>query len=119
MNVNRRSQVDRSAATRAALIDAARPLFAEHGFGGVGTETIVRAAGVTRGALYHQFADKTELFAAVFEEVERDVNAGIVEVVTASGATDPLEIMALAADAWLEACERPEVQRIAVLDAPA
>jgi AcrR family transcriptional regulator len=119
MNVNRRTQADRSAATREALVAAARPLFAEHGFGGVGTEAIVRAAGVTRGALYHQFADKTELFAAVFEEVERDVNAGIVEVVTASGATDPLEIMALAADAWLEACERPEVQRIALLDAPA
>ena len=58
MQVNRRSQADRSAATRASLVQAARLLFAEHGFGGVGTETIVAAAGVTRGALYHQFADK-------------------------------------------------------------
>ena len=119
MNVNRRTQVDRSAATRTALIDAARPLFAEHGFGGVGTETIVRAAGVTRGALYHQFADKTELFAAVFEAVEEDIGARIGEVVAAAGSTDPLEAMRTGAGAWLDACAEPEVQQIVLLDAPA
>jgi len=119
MKVNRRTQADRSAATREALIAAARPLFTEHGFAGVGTETIVRAAGVTRGALYHQFADKTELFAAVFEEVERDINAGIGQAVAAAGVTDPLEVMAVGTAAWLDACARPEVQRIVLLDAPA
>jgi len=119
MNVNRRSQVDRSAATRAALIDAARPLFAEHGFGGVGTETIVRAAGVTRGALYHQFADKTELFAAVFEAVEEDIGKRIGVVVLEAGAEDPVEAMRTGAGAWLDACAEPEVQQIVLLDAPA
>ena len=119
MNVNRRTQVDRSAATRTALIDAARPLFAEHGYGGVGTETIVRAAGVTRGALYHQFADKTELFAAVFEAVEEDIGARIGKVVAASGSTDPIEAMRTGAAAWLDACAEPEVQQIVLLDAPA
>ena len=119
MTVNRRTQVDRSAATRTALIDAARPLFARHGFGGVGTETIVRAAGVTRGALYHQFADKTELFAAVFEAVEEDIGARIGEVVAAAGTTDPLEAMRTGAGAWLDACAEPEVQQIVLLDAPA
>ena len=119
MNVNRRTQVDRSAATRTALIDAARPLFAEHGYGGVGTETIVRAAGVTRGALYHQFTDKTELFAAVFEAVEEDIGARIGKVVAAAGATDPLEAMRTGAGAWLDACAEPEVQQIVLLDAPA
>jgi AcrR family transcriptional regulator len=120
MNVNpRRTQADRSAATREALVAAARALFRDHGFGGVGTEAIVREAGVTRGALYHQFADKTELFAAVVEAVERDVNAGIGAAVADAGVTDPIDVMVLGARAWLEACGRPEVQRILLLDAPA
>jgi AcrR family transcriptional regulator len=58
MKVNR-TQPARSAMTRAALIQAARALFAGHGFAGVSTEAIVQAAGMTLGALYHQFADKT------------------------------------------------------------
>ncbi|UQX11955.1 TetR family transcriptional regulator [Candidatus Mycobacterium methanotrophicum] len=52
---------------------AARPLLAAQGFAEVALETIVRAAGVTRGALYHHFADKTELFAAVFEQADGEV----------------------------------------------
>ena len=66
----RRTQADRSATTRRALVLAARRLFAEHGYAAVGTERIAAEAGVTRGALYHQFADKVELFAAVMETVE-------------------------------------------------
>jgi AcrR family transcriptional regulator len=119
MKVNRRSQVDRSAATRAALVAAARPLFAERGFRGVGTETIVRAAGVTRGALYHQFADKTELFEAVYEAIEEDLGRRLGERIAAAGATDPLEVMRLGAVAWLEACGEREVQQIVLLDGPA
>lgn len=119
MKVNRRSQADRSAATRAALIAAARPLFAGRGFGGVGTETIARAAGVTRGALYHQFNDKTELFQAVYEAVEEDLAGRLAERIATSGASDPIEVMKLGADAWLDACVEPEVQQIVLLDGPA
>lgn len=123
MKVNRpRTQADRSAATKDALVHAARPLFAEHGFSGVGTEAIVRAAGVTRGAMYHQFADKTELFAAVFEAVEADVMTRIAATVSAEEradeAADPIAMMELGANAWLDACADPEVQRIVLIEAP-
>jgi AcrR family transcriptional regulator len=119
MEVNPRSQPARSAATRAALIQAARPLFAEHGFAGVATETIVRAAGVTRGALYHQFADKAELFAAVYEAVENDIAIRIGQRIALEGAADPIEVMILGAHTWLDVCAEPEVQQIVLLDAPA
>jgi len=119
MKVNRRSQVDRSATTRAALVAAARRLFAEQGFGGVGTEAIVRAAGVTRGALYHQFADKTALFEAVYEAIEEDLAKGLGDRILASGVKDPIEALALGADAWLDACREPEVQQIVLIDGPA
>src|ERR671930_362511 len=104
---------------RAALIAAARPLFAARGFAGVGTEEIVRAAGVTRGALYHQFADKRELFAAVFEELEGELAQRTGAAAVASGTDDPLVALRLGSDAWLEACTEPEVQRIVLLDGPA
>lgn len=118
MNSNRRTQSERSAATRDALISAARPLFAARGYADVGTEEIVRAAGVTRGALYHHFADKTELFAAVFEVVEAEVSERIQGAVAAAD-EDPLAVMQHGASAWLDACAEPEVHRIVLLDAPA
>src|SRR5260221_3605153 len=67
----------RSEATRQALVRAARSLFGARGYADVGTEEIVRAAGVTRGALYHQFHDKAGLFAAVAEEVEAEITGRI------------------------------------------
>jgi AcrR family transcriptional regulator len=114
-----RTQAERSAKTREALIAAARPLFAAHGFAEVALETIVRAAGVTRGALYHHFADKTELFAAVFERVEGEVAARMGEAIAAAGETDPVEVIRLGAGFWLDACSDPEIQRIVLVDAPA
>jgi len=119
MNAARRTQAERAAETRDALIAAARPLFAAQGFAEVALEAIVRAAGVTRGALYHHFADKTELFAAVFEQVEEEVAVRMGEAITASNQTDPIEVMRLGAGFWLDACSDPEVQRIVLVDAPA
>lgn len=119
MDGTRRTQAERAAETREALIEAARPLFAAQGFAEVALETIVRAAGVTRGALYHHFADKTELFAAVFEKVEGEVAARMGEAIAASNQTDPVEVMRFGADFWLDVCSDPEVQRIVLVDAPA
>ena len=118
-SVPRTKHAERSEATRAALVAAARPLFAERGFAGVGTEEIVRAAGVTRGALYHQFRDKEDLFAAVFELLESELAQRTAAAAGASGTTDPLVELRIGAEAWLDACTEPEIQRIVLLDGPA
>jgi AcrR family transcriptional regulator len=117
--VTRRTQADRTAATRAALVAAARPLFAEHGYAAVGTERIAHAAGVSRGALYHQFADKADVFAAVLEAVEADLTGRLIEAVAEAGSADPPSMLTTGADAWLDAIADPEVRRIALLDGPA
>lgn len=103
---------------REALVAAGRSLFAAQGFAAVGTEAIVQAAGVTRGALYHHFADKTELFAAVFEAVEMQVIAEIGAAIAAAAPGDPVETMRLATSAWLDASAEPGIRRIALLEAP-
>ena len=114
-----RTQAQRSEATRSALVKAARRLFAKRGYAAVGTEEIVRAAGVTRGALYHEFRDKRELFAAVFELLESELAHRTAAAAGASGATDPLVELRVGAEAWLDACTEPEIQRIVLLDGPA
>ncbi len=114
----RTPQAERSEATRSALIAAARGLFAERGYAAVGTEEIVRSTGVTRGALYHHFAGKVELFRAVYEDVERELMERIATSAVSS-AGDPLQALHAGAQAFLDACEDPAVQRIALLDAPA
>lgn len=118
MNVNPRTQAERREATRAALINAARPLFAERGYAGVGTEEIVRAAGVTRGALYHHFDGKRELFAAVYELIEAELAERIAAGALAANADSPLEAMRAGAAMFLDVCTEPEAQRIVLLDGP-
>lgn len=117
MNVKRRTQVERSEATRGALVRAGRELFGDRGYGGVGTEEIVAHAGVTRGALYHQFADKRALFRAVLEELEQEVINRLGEQVVAK-APGPGAALAATMSAWLDVCEEPDVQQIMLLDAP-
>jgi AcrR family transcriptional regulator len=119
MNSNRRTQAERTATTRDALIAAARRLFGERGYADVGTEEVVRAAGVSRGALYHHFADKAELFAAAFESVEEMTNARIVAAVLAAGPDDPITAMRLGTAVFLDICTEPEMARIMLIDAPA
>src|SRR5262252_9128151 len=108
----------RSEATRRQLVTAARALFGARGYAGVGTEEIVRAAGVTRGALYHQFRDKADLFAAVAEEVEAEI-ADRIAAGVADAAADPIEALRTGARLFLDACAEPDVERIILLDAPA
>jgi AcrR family transcriptional regulator len=114
----KRTQAERTAATRGALTDAARRLWSERGYAAVGTPEIAAAAGVTRGALYHQFADKAALFLAVADAVEGDVTGRVGAYVAASGAQDPAAALHASVDGWLEACEEPEVRQILLLDGP-
>jgi AcrR family transcriptional regulator len=104
-------------ATREALIEAALALFAERGYADVGTEEIVARAKVTRGALYHHFEDKRDLFRAVFERVEADLMERIGA--TMGGADSPWELMVAGMRSFLDACEEPAVKRISLTDAPA
>ena len=115
MNVKNR-KAEQSAATRNALLDAARSLFGERGFAAVSTEEIVQAAGVTRGALYHHFKDKQDLFTAVVERVEQE----ILERVAAAALAEPdvWEQQRVAVGAFLDGCLDPAVQRVILTDAP-
>jgi AcrR family transcriptional regulator len=104
-------------ATREALVDAALALFTERGYARVGTEEIVARAKVTRGALYHHFTDKRDLFRAVFERVEGDLMKRIGA--TMEVADDRWELMVTGMKAFLDACEEPAVKQISLTDAPA
>lgn len=113
----RRSNRDRSDAMRAALLAAARSLFVEKGYAETGTPEIVAAAGVTRGALYHHFADKQALFRAVVE-AEAEAVAARVEADAPQG-MEPLAALAAGGDAYLEAMREPGRTRLLLLDGPA
>ncbi len=121
-NEERRStQAERRAATRRALMDAARGLFAERGYHEVAAEEIVSRAGVTRGAMYHHFEDKRGLFRAVVEEIEAEIDEVVAEA--AWGAMresgDPLEAWEVGFYAALDFYSRPDVRRIQLVDSPA
>jgi AcrR family transcriptional regulator len=115
----RRTQAERTAATRARLLEAGRRLFAADGYAAVPTQAIVDAAGVTRGALYHQFGDKSGLFAEVYEDVERDLVTRISARIVAAEPVDQLAAMRTGARLFLAECSAPDVQRIVLIDAPA
>lgn len=107
----------RSSATRRKLISAARELFAARGYNDVGTTEIVRAAGVTRGALYHQFADKAELLAAVVDEIDAEMTQQLASGAMAAGDADPVAILTVGAGAFLEAVTRQDVHQVLLVDA--
>jgi AcrR family transcriptional regulator len=109
-------QAERSEATRKALVDVGRKLFAKRGYADVGTEEIVRRAGVTRGALYHHFSGKEDLFRAVAEQVEEETTRRSAEAALAH--QDPWDQQNAGWNAFLDACLDPSVQRIILLDAP-
>ncbi len=112
------TQAERTEATRGRLIATARRLFAERGFAATSTEEILSEADVSRGALYHHFPSKTDLFQATFEQVEDELTARVLQSAGAGGETDPMRILRIGFDAFLDQCLNPEVQRIVMLEGP-
>lgn len=118
----RRTQDERRTATRQALLAAARDLFAQKGYAATATPEIALAAGVTRGALYHHFADKLALFAAVVA-AEHEAVARAIEAATddesAVAPADMIEALVLGGDAFLTAMQVEGRRQIMLVDAPA
>lgn len=110
-------KAERGRATREQLVEIATGLFAEHGYEGTSIEAVLRAAKVSRGALYHHFAGKDALFEAVFEAVELDVGHRLAERL--AGVTDPVEALRAGCLYWITLAGDPVVQRILLIDAPA
>jgi AcrR family transcriptional regulator len=103
-------------ATRAALVIAARQLFGEKGFADTSTDEIVTRAGVTKGALYHHFDGKEDLFKAVFEQVQREVSD---QAVAEFLGPDSWEALLKGCSLWVDAHLDPSVRRIVLQDARA
>ncbi|WP_378737754.1 TetR/AcrR family transcriptional regulator [Nocardia brasiliensis] len=110
-------RTEQRVATRRALLRESRRLFAAKGYGAVGLSEIVTAAGVTKGALYHNFDSKAELFAAVLEQVQIEVGERVAAA--ADAVEDRWEQLVAGCEAFLTTCTDPEIQRIMLIDGPA
>ena len=107
----------RTAETKQALMAAARRLIMDQGFAETGTPQIVRAAKATRGALYHHFADKTDLFRAILWAEAQDVSAQIEA--TTQGDLAPIEALTEGAASYFDAMAQPGRARLLLVDGPA
>ncbi|MFI1016187.1 TetR/AcrR family transcriptional regulator [Streptomyces sp. NPDC020965] len=103
--------------TRRTLLGVSRELFAAEGYGALGLAEIVGAAGVTKGALYHHFASKAELFRAVLAEVQAEVGERVAEA--ADARDDPWDQLTAGCQEFITAATDPEIQRILLIDGPA
>jgi AcrR family transcriptional regulator len=108
---------EEAARTREQIVAAGRASFAARGFGATSTTAVAAAAGVTRGAVYHHFSDKTDLFRAVFLDLEHELNAAVTTAAAAE--SEPLAAVLAGCSALLDFAGRPDYQQIAVVDAPA
>ncbi|AEW97794.1 transcriptional regulator, TetR family [Streptantibioticus cattleyicolor NRRL 8057 = DSM 46488] len=108
--------------TRRALLSAARRLFADRGYAATGTEDIVTAARVTRGALYHHFRDKADLFRAVMAECAQEMAERLVEQEVRRAEEHPgdaWQLLRTGFQSFLDACTDPDFQRIVLIEGPA
>src|SRR5215831_15164426 len=112
-------RAEHAADTREALVAAARRLFAANGYDGTGTEQIVAEARVTRGALYHHFRDKADLFRAAMAEAAGEVALQLVDEQLAAEATSPLQEIRNGVSAFLDVCVGGgDFQRVVLVDGP-
>ena len=114
---DRRTQTERSGATIEQLLGTARKLFAQKGFAGTSIEEIVRGAGVTRGAMYHHFKNKEEVFEAVFQREHEMLAERVREAATKK--TKAWDQLKAGCDEFLTASLDPEIQQICMIDGTA
>lgn len=112
-----RSNPERTAATRQALLDAARELFVARGYGDTSTPDICTAAGITRGALYHHFVDKRDLFRQLLAREAETVRAEIEAA--APAARSAAEALVAGSEAYLDAMRVPGRTRLLLIEGPA
>lgn len=103
--------------TRQALLRESRRLFAGSGYGAVGLAEIVQAAGVTKGALYHHFNGKEDVFRAVLEEMQQEVGRRVAAAADAHD--DPWTQLTAGCQEFLTATTDPDIQRVMLVDGPA
>lgn len=106
-------KVAQGEATRQALLDAARELFGAQGYAETSLEQIVAAASVTKGALYHHFGGKEQLFREVFRSVKQELSR---VVAAAQWNPDPWTALLAGCRTFIEAHTDPRLQRIVLLD---
>jgi AcrR family transcriptional regulator len=102
---------------RGKLIAAGRKAFAEKGYSAASMDELTAEAGLTRGALYHNFGDKKGLLAAVVNQIDSEMAMRAKEIAATSG--DGWEGLLAEGTAYIEMALDPEVQRIVLLDGPA
>ena len=111
------SQAQRRAGTVAAIHAAARELFAKRGFAATTIDDIASRAGVAKGAVYHHFGSKEEIFERILDGLFLEI-AAMLRAAAESG-SDVFESMVKGTEIYLERVTAPEVKRIILVDGPA
>jgi len=109
--------VERGLKTRQSLVATATALFAESGYEATSIEAVLRDSGVSRGALYHHFDSKEQLFETVLEALEAELAQATVKA--AQGIADPAKALRVGCDTFLNLAQTPKVRQIVLIDAPA
>ena len=109
-------RIGKGKTTRGRILEVATELFTKQGFEAASVEAVLKASGVSRGALYHHFASKEALFAATLEDVEARVAERLAKA--GQGAATPFDALLAGCGAWLELATDPQVRQIVLKDAP-
>jgi AcrR family transcriptional regulator len=115
--MTRRTQAERSDATTSKLVAAARQLFGRNGYAATTIGAVATAAGMTKGAAYHHFLNKAELFREVFIREQEEISASLLRV--AAEEPDPWSGLLQGCRTFLEHCLNPQFRQIVLLDGPA
>jgi AcrR family transcriptional regulator len=110
-----RTNAERSKETRERLVAAARRLFSVHGYAGTSTEMILDETGMTRGAMYHHFRNKEDLFASVCEAMQTEA---VIAIEAAAVGDDPFAALVAGCEAWIDFMSVPEHRRVLIVEAP-